>query len=124
MIIVRLFNTAGPCQTDRYGMVLPRFVRQALRSQPITVCGDGMQTRCFCYVGDVVEALVKLIEHSAARGCVFNLGSEEEIRIGTLAERVKALTGSASPIEFVPYARVRARRSAACPRGFAPAPCA
>ena len=101
--VVRLFNTAGPRQTDRYGMVLPRFVRQALAGDPITVYGDGAQTRCFCSVVDVVEALMKLVEHPNARGRVFNLGSDEEISISALAKRVQELTGSSSPIVRIPY---------------------
>ncbi len=102
-VIVRLFNTVGPRQTGQYGMVVPTFVRQALSSQPITVYGDGRQTRCFGYVGDVVEALVRLVDHPDAVGQVFNIGSDEEVSILELAQRVKALTGSASPITLVAY---------------------
>lgn len=101
--IVRLFNTVGPRQTGRYGMVIPTFVKQALAGRPITVYGDGKQTRCFGYVGDVVEALIKLMDHKDAIGQVFNIGSTEEISILQLAERVKKLTGSNSEIVFVPY---------------------
>lgn len=101
--IVRLFNTVGPRQTGRYGMVIPTFVRQALAGRPITVYGDGKQTRCFGYVGDVVGALIKLMDHSDAVGQVFNIGSNEEISILQLAEKVKALTNSESDIVFVPY---------------------
>ncbi len=79
VVIVRLFNTVGPRQTGTYGMVLPRFVNQALRGEPITIYGDGNQTRCFAWVGDVVAALVKLANHPAAEGCVFNIGSDEEV---------------------------------------------
>jgi UDP-glucose 4-epimerase len=102
-IIVRLFNTVGPRQTGHYGMVLPSFVRQALAGEPITVFGDGTQSRCFGYVGDVVEGLMALMDHPDATGHVFNVGSTEEITMLGLAERVKTLTGSSSPIVLVPY---------------------
>jgi UDP-glucose 4-epimerase len=102
-VIVRLFNTVGPRQTGRYGMVVPTLVGQALAGQPLTVYGNGTQTRCFGYVGDVVEALVKLIEHPAAAGEVFNLGSTEEVSITQLAQRIIALTGSDSKIVYIPY---------------------
>lgn len=101
--IVRLFNTVGPRQTGRYGMVIPTFVKQALAGRPITVYGDGKQTRCFGYVGDVVGALIKLMDHAGAVGQVFNIGSTEEISIIHLAEKVKALTSSDSEIVFIPY---------------------
>ena len=101
--IVRLFNTVGPRQTGQYGMVLPTFVKQALQGAPLTVFGDGQQARCFCYVGDVVGALVGLMDQTDVAGQIFNIGSTEEITIRGLAERVKALTGSASPIVTVPY---------------------
>ena len=103
VVIVRLFNTVGPRQTGRYGMVLPTFVRQALASQPITVFGDGTQTRSFTYVGDVVDALVKLSNEPRAVGDVFNIGSTTEVAIQDLAERVKKMTKSVSPIVKVPY---------------------
>jgi UDP-glucose 4-epimerase len=102
-IVVRLFNTVGPRQTGQYGMVIPTFVRQALAGRPITVYGDGKQSRCFGYVGDVVGALTKLIDHDKAVGEVFNIGSNEEVSIIELAERVKELTNSNSEIVFVPY---------------------
>ncbi|HEY0003463.1 MAG TPA: GDP-mannose 4,6-dehydratase [Pyrinomonadaceae bacterium] len=102
-IIVRLFNTVGPRQTGQYGMVIPSFVRQALAGRPITVYGDGKQTRCFGYVGDVVEALIKLMDQPTAVGQVFNIGSNEEVTILELARRVKEQTGSDSEIVFVPY---------------------
>jgi UDP-glucose 4-epimerase len=102
-VVVRLFNTVGPRQTGQYGMVIPTFVRQALAGRPITVYGDGQQTRCFGYVGDVVGALVKLMDSPEAVGQVFNIGSNEEVTILGLAERVKELTGSESEIVFVPY---------------------
>ncbi len=102
-IIVRLFNTVGPRQTGRYGMVIPTFVRQALAGRPITVYGDGKQTRCFGYVGDVVGALIKLVDHQESVGQVFNIGSTEEISIVALAEKVRELTESKSEIVFTPY---------------------
>ena len=101
--IVRLFNTVGPRQVGRYGMVVPRFVSAALRNGPLKVTGDGSQTRCFCHVSDVVDALVKLSETPAAAGQVFNLGGHEEVSINDLARRVIALAGSRSPIEHVSY---------------------
>lgn len=101
--IVRLFNTVGPRQTGRYGMVIPTFVKQALAGRPITVYGNGKQTRCFGYVGDVVGALIKLMDHADSVGQVFNIGSTEEISILQLAEKVKELTNSNSEIVFVPY---------------------
>jgi UDP-glucose 4-epimerase len=102
-IVVRLFNTVGPRQTGQYGMVIPTFVKQALAGRPITVYGDGKQSRCFGYVGDVVGALIDLMDHKDAVGNVFNIGSNEEISILQLAERVKHLTQSESEIVFVPY---------------------
>jgi len=103
VVIVRLFNTVGPRQTGTYGMVLPRFVLQALRNQPITIYGDGAQTRCFGWVGDVVGALVKLAQLPAAENLLFNIGSDEEVSINKLAHVVKAVTGSSSPLQYVPY---------------------
>ena len=103
VIIVRFFNTVGPRQTGQYGMVLPSFVRQALASEPITVFGDGTQSRSFTYVGDVVECLLKLVSEPRAIGQVFNIGNMEEVTILRLAEIVKERTGSSSTIEFVPY---------------------
>ena len=102
-IVVRLFNTVGPRQTGQYGMVIPTFVKQALAGRPITVYGDGKQSRCFGYVGDIVGALMGLMEHDDAVGKVFNIGSNEEISILDLAHRVKALTQSSSEIVFLPY---------------------
>lgn len=104
VVIFRLFNTVGPRQTGRYGMVVPRFVAQALRHEPISVFGDGKQSRCFCDVSDVVRALIGLATESAAIGRVFNIGSEEEITIGDLASRILRLTASSSEIVYVPYA--------------------
>ena len=103
VIIVRFFNTVGPRQTGQYGMVLPSFVRQALSGEPITVFGDGTQSRSFTYVGDVVDCMMKLVNEPKAVGQVFNIGNKQEVTILQLAEIVKSLTGSASPIEFVPY---------------------
>lgn len=102
-VIVRLFNTVGPRQTGQYGMVIPTFVKQALSGQPITVFGTGEQSRCFCFVGDVVGALMKLMDHEDAVGEVFNVGSNQEITILDLAHKVKELTRSKSEIVFVPY---------------------
>jgi UDP-glucose 4-epimerase len=101
--VVRLFNTVGPRQTGQYGMVLPTFVKQALAGQPITVYGDGTQSRCFGYVGDVVGALMNLMDHSDAVGQVFNIGSDEEVTIAALAELVKTTAVSSSAIVYVPY---------------------
>ena len=102
-VIVRLFNTVGPRQTGQYGMVIPSFVKQALSGRPITVFGNGSQSRCFCYVGDVVGALVKVMDEEKAVGEVFNIGSSQEITILDLATKVKELTNSKSEIIFVPY---------------------
>jgi UDP-glucose 4-epimerase len=102
-IVVRLFNTVGPRQTGQYGMVIPTFVKQALGNRQITVYGDGKQTRCFGYVGDIVSALIGLMDTEEAVGGVFNIGSNEEVTILELAERVKELTNSKSEIVFVPY---------------------
>src|SRR5580704_13312013 len=98
-VIVRLFNTVGPRQTGAYGMVIPRFVAQALRHEPITVYGDGTQTRCFCYVGEIVTAFTALIEHPDAYGRVFNLGADDEVSMTELAEIVREEAGSQSTIE-------------------------
>ncbi|MAG55612.1 MAG: nucleoside-diphosphate sugar epimerase [Planctomycetes bacterium] len=103
VIVARLFNTVGPRQVGRYGMVLPNFARQALTSQPITVFGDGSQCRCFAHVGDVVQALVRLLDCADAPGRVFNVGSDREISIRDLAQMVKERAGSESEITFVPY---------------------
>ena len=101
--LVRLFNTVGPRQVGRYGMVVPRFVSAALKNEPITVYGDGSQIRCFCHVQDVVEALVKVIESDKAIGQVFNVGNNQQITIMDLAKKVIEVTGSKSKIELVPY---------------------
>jgi UDP-glucose 4-epimerase len=103
VIVVRFFNTVGPRQTGRYGMVLPNFVKQAVDNQPIRVYGNGKQSRCFCDVQDTVEALLRLIGTNRAVGEVVNIGNTEEISIEGLAERVKQRTGSTSRIEYIPY---------------------
>ncbi|HEX8410540.1 MAG TPA: GDP-mannose 4,6-dehydratase [Thermoanaerobaculia bacterium] len=102
-IVVRLFNTVGPRQTGQYGMVIPTLVKQAIAGKPLTVYGDGKQTRCFGYVNDVVGALMKLMDHQDAVGHVFNIGSNQEISISQLAERIKELTASESEIVYIPY---------------------
>jgi UDP-glucose 4-epimerase len=102
-IVVRLFNTVGPRQVGQYGMVIPSFVKQALAGRPITVYGDGSQSRCFAHVSDVVGALVKLVDHPSAVGQVYNIGSNEEVTIGELAVMIKRLSGSSSEIVHVPY---------------------
>jgi UDP-glucose 4-epimerase len=101
--VVRLFNTVGPRQSASYGMVIPRLVRQAVRNDPLTVFGDGRQTRCFCHVADVVEGLVRLLDEPATIGEVYNLGSQEEISVLDLARRIIDASGSSSEIEFIPY---------------------
>jgi UDP-glucose 4-epimerase len=101
--IVRLFNTVGPRQTGRYGMVLPTFVKQALCGEPLTVFGDGEQSRCFTHVGDIVKGLVQCVSCNAAAGQVFNLGNIEEVTMNTLAEKVIEATGSASTIKYLSY---------------------
>jgi UDP-glucose 4-epimerase len=103
VIICRFFNTVGPRQTGQYGMVVPTFARQAITGEPITVFGDGTQSRSFTYVGDVVGALMKLMLEPRAVGQVFNLGNNEEVTIRSLAERIKEHTGSNSPIRIIPY---------------------
>jgi UDP-glucose 4-epimerase len=101
--IVRLFNTVGPRQTGHYGMVIPRFVGQAIKGEPITVYGDGRQTRCFCYVGDVVDGMVKISDHPDASGRAYNLGGTEEVSMEELARRIIEIAGSDSKIRYVPY---------------------
>jgi len=102
-IIVRLFNIVGPRQTGAYGMVMPRFISQALKNEPITVYGTGKQTRCFLHVKDAVNALIKLIDKPKAIGEVFNVGSQEEINIEQLAREITKLTNSKSKIDYIPY---------------------
>lgn len=103
VVVMRFFNTVGPRQTGQYGMVLPRFVRQALTGEPITIYGDGEQSRCFGDVADIIDAVVKLAYHTGAIGQVFNIGSTEEVTIRELAERVITAAGSQSKIVYVPY---------------------
>ena len=103
VVVVRLFNTVGPRQTGQYGMVIPRFVVQALKGEPITVYGDGKQVRCFAYVKDVVEAIINLANHKEAVGEIFNVGNDEPVTILELAQRIKTKTNSKSEIVFVPY---------------------
>jgi len=103
VVIGRLFNTVGPRQTGQYGMVLPNFVQSALLGKPITVYGDGDQTRSFTHVWDVVDAITGLMSDPRAEGDVFNVGNDKEVTINDLAEKVKKMTGSASPIEHLPY---------------------
>lgn len=114
--IVRLFNTVGPRQVGRYGMVVPTLVGQALDGKPLTVYGTGRQTRCFGYVGDVIESLLRLMERPDATGQVFNIGSNEEVTITHLAERVLALTGSRSEIVYLPYSEAYAEGFEDMPR--------
>lgn len=101
-VVLRFFNTVGPRQTGAYGMVLPRFVAQALRGEDLTVFGDGTQRRCFCHVSDTVRAVLDLLDHPGAVGGAFNVASQEEVTIGELAERVLRETGSPSGIRTVP----------------------
>jgi len=103
VVIVRCFNTCGTRQTGQYGMVIPRFVKQALLGHPLTIYGDGKQTRCFCDVSDVIRGVLALVETPAANGNIFNIGTAEEVTIEDLAKRVKRMTASASPIEYIPY---------------------
>jgi UDP-glucose 4-epimerase len=105
VIVARFFNTIGPRQTGQYGMVVPNFMRQALADNPITVFGTGKQSRCFCYVGDTVAAVLKLLDAPAAVGQVFNIGSSEEISIEDLAKLIRAKLNSRSEIQYIPYAQ-------------------
>jgi UDP-glucose 4-epimerase len=109
VVVTRLFNTVGQRQTGRYGMVLPRFVQAALRDEPITIHGDGKQTRCFCHVTDVVRALVALPNQARAIGQVYNIGSTEEVSILELAYRVKRMTESRSELRLIPYDQAYAK---------------
>jgi len=109
VVIGRFFNTIGPRQTGQYGMVVPRFVQRALNNEPIQICGTGKQTRCFCYVGDLIEAVIKLMNCEHAAGKVYNIGSNEEISIEELADKIIEMTGSKSKKQFVPYELVYGR---------------
>jgi len=103
VVVVRFFNTVGPRQTGRYGMVIPNFVRQALTGEDITVFGDGQQSRCFTYIGDVINEIVKLMENKKAEGEIFNVGGTEEVNMENLAKKVLAKTQSRSKLVYVPY---------------------
>ena len=103
VVIGRFFNTIGPRQTGRYGMVVPRFVQSALKNEPMRIYGTGRQSRCFCYVEDVVDAVIRLMNCKQAMGKVFNIGSDEEITIEALADKIIEMSGSKSKKEFVPY---------------------
>ncbi|KKL59859.1 hypothetical protein LCGC14_2211130, partial [marine sediment metagenome] len=105
VIIVRFFNVIGPRQIGRYGMVVPTFIKQALKGEPITVYGDGNQTRSFADVDDIVKAIIKLIDAKQAEGQVINLGADREISINNLAKKVKELTNSSSKITHIPYSQ-------------------
>lgn len=105
----RLFNTVGPRQTGHYGMVIPRLMRQALRGEPLTVYGDGTQSRCFCDVYDVIKAIAGLLHHPDAPGTLFNIGSTEEISIHNLAEKIREVAGSKSEIVVIPYSEAYAK---------------
>jgi UDP-glucose 4-epimerase len=105
-VIVRLFNTVGPRQSGMYGMVIPSFVERALGNTPLEIHGDGTQTRCFCHVLDTVRALVGLMDEPRSLGEIYNVGSQERIRMLDLAQRVLEATGSSSELEFVPYDQV------------------
>jgi UDP-glucose 4-epimerase len=109
VVIGRLFNTIGPRQTGRYGMVVPRFVQWAIKGEPILIYGTGQQSRCFCYVGDVTEAVIALMNCSKAVGKVFNIGSDEEITIEALADKIIEMTGSSSKTEHVSYEKAYGR---------------
>jgi UDP-glucose 4-epimerase len=109
VVIGRFFNTIGPRQTGQYGMVVPRFVQKALKDEPIQICGTGKQTRCFCYVDDLVEAVIRLMNCEHADGKVYNIGSSEEISIEELADKIINMTGSKSQKRFVPYELVYGR---------------
>ena len=106
VVVARLFNTVGPRQTGRYGMVIPRFVQQALAGEPLTIYGDGAQSRCFAYVGDVARGLADLAVCPEAVGQIFNIGNDREVTINDLAERVIRITGSASSVTYLPYDQV------------------
>lgn len=115
-VVVRLFNTVGPRQVGMYGMVLPRFVDKALAGEPLPVAGDGTQTRCFCHVKDVVTALVALLSHQGAVGQVFNVGSDEEVSIMELANRIVSKAGSASEVRLIAYEEVYGQKFEDVPR--------
>jgi len=103
---VRCFNTCGPRQSGRYGMVIPRLIQRALSGQPMEVYGDGEQTRCFSYVGDVVRGVLLLADNPDSYGEVFNIGTDQEVSVNELARRIRALAGSSSPITHIPYEEI------------------
>jgi UDP-glucose 4-epimerase len=103
VIIGRFFNTIGPRQTGQYGMVVPRFIQSALKDEPLAIYGTGEQTRCFCYVADLIEAIIRLMNCSKAAGQIFNIGTTQEISIESLADKIIKMTGSKSKKQFVPY---------------------
>jgi UDP-glucose 4-epimerase len=109
VVITRFFNTIGPRQTGQYGMVVPRFVQAALKNEPITIYGNGKQSRCFCFVHDVLDAVTGLMQKNSAAGRVYNIGSTEEITIGKLADKIIKLTGSKSKKVLVPYEKAYGR---------------
>ncbi|MBN2590103.1 MAG: GDP-mannose 4,6-dehydratase [Sedimentisphaerales bacterium] len=109
VVICRFFNTIGPGQTGQYGMVVPRFVQNALKNEPIQICGTGKQTRCFSYVGDLIDAITKLMDCEKAMGKVYNIGSNEEISIEELADKIISMTGSKSKKQFVSYEQAYGR---------------
>jgi UDP-glucose 4-epimerase len=106
ILILRFFNTVGERQTGQYGMVIPRFVKAALLGEPLVIYGDGKQSRCFAYVHDVIDGMIKLVNEPSSYGNVYNIGSTEEISIENLAIRVKEITGSSSEIKYIPYEKV------------------
>ena len=106
LVVVRCFNTCGPRQTGAYGMVIPNLVVRALRNEPMLVYGDGQQSRCFSYVGDVVRGVLMVAEAPKAEGEVFNIGTDEEVTILELAQRIQRMTRSRSPIELIPYEQI------------------
>lgn len=110
VVIGRFFNTIGPRQTGQYGMVVPRFVQKALLNEPVSIYGTGRQTRCFCYVGDLVEAIIKLMACDKAAGKVYNIGTSEEISIEALADKIIEMTGSKSKKKFISYKAAYGRR--------------
>ncbi len=109
VVIARFFNTIGPRQTGRYGMVVPRFIERALKNKPVVIYGTGQQSRCFCYVEDVVEATISLMNREEAAGKVYNVGSDEEITIESLADKIIEMTGSRSKKEFISYEQAYGR---------------
>jgi UDP-glucose 4-epimerase len=109
VVIGRFFNTIGPRQTGRYGMVVPRFVQRALKNDPILIYGTGQQSRCFCFVDDLIDAIIGLMNCKQAAGKVYNIGSNEEIAIENLADKIIGMTNSKSKKEFVPYEKAYGR---------------